>query len=326
MIPGKFAEIIPAYVINALENALQIHPEDRTEDVELLRDDLSASPTAAVSAAEGYSSMAAVRRSVREEPQRIEDDTEDYYEDDYIPQKSGTKKSTIITLVVSVVVCLAVLLAVIIGIVGVGGNGDEDNTTTPNETVSDSVNETEEQFINVTVPDFRGKNIDEVKADENYKDVLSISTVYEDSDQEIGTVIAQDLPEGTVVSSINKRSITLKVSDGLKVPDLVGEDATEARKQLVDKGFKDVEVKVSSIAETTEDSNKVTDIVYYPKDETEWKAIPDDRRISATLKVVIYCYGEYTPPETEATTQSIGENIDSIIEGVEGLGNIINEF
>ena len=327
MIPGKFAEIIPAYVINALVNALQILPEDRTEDVELLRDDLSASPSAAVSAAERYSSMAANRRTERDEPQRIEDeeDVEDFYEDDYIPQKSGVKKSTIITLVVSVLVCLAKLVAVVIGITSSSGNGD-DKTTSPNETVSNSENETEEQFINISVPDFRGKNIDDVKADETYKDVLSITTVYEDSDQEIGTVIAQDLPEGTMVSSINKRSITLKVSDGLKVPDLVGEDATEAHKQLTDKGFKDVEVKVSSIAETPEDSNKVTDVVYYPKDETEWQAIPDDRRISATLKVVIYCYGEYTPPETESPTQSIGENIDSIIEGVEGIGNIINEF
>lgn len=330
MIPGKFAEIIPAYVINALVNALQILPEDRTEDVELLRDDLSASPSAAVSAAERYSSMAANRRSVKEdEPQRIEDEevAEDFYEDDYIPQKTGAKKSTIITLVVSVLVCLAILIAVVIGITSSGENGD-DKTTSPNETVLNSESGTEEQFINISVPDFRGKNIDDVKADETYKDVLSITTVYEDSDQEIGTVIAQDLPEGTMVSSINKRSITLKVSDGLKVPDLVGEDATEAHKQLTDKGFKDVEVKVSSVAKTPEDSNKVTDIVYYPKDETEWQAIPDDRRISATLKVVIYCYGEYTPPETEeeSETQSIGENIDSIIEGVEGIGNIIEEF
>jgi serine/threonine-protein kinase len=329
MIPGKFAEIIPAYVINALVNALQILPEDRTEDVELLRDDLSASPTAAVSAAERYSSMAAGRRSeMREEPQRIEDeeDAEDFYEDDYVPEKSGAKKSTVITLVVSVLVCLAILLAVVIGITSSSGNGDDDNTTTPNEIVSDSNVETEEQFINVSVPDFRGKNIDDVKADETYKDVLTISTVYEDSDQEIGTVIAQDLPEGTVVSSINKRSITLKVSDGLKVPDLVGEDATEAYKQLKDKGFKDVEVKASSIAEAPEDSNKVTDIVYYPEGETEWQVIPEDRRISATLKVVVYCYGEYTPPETEETTQSIGESIDNIIEGVEGIGNIIEDF
>mgnify|MGYP002508652605 CR=1 FL=1 len=43
-------------------------------------------------------------------------------------------------------------------------------------------------------------DIEEIKANETYKKVLIISTVYEDSDKEKGTVIAQDLPEGTVVS------------------------------------------------------------------------------------------------------------------------------
>lgn len=328
MIPGKFAEIIPAYVINALVNALQILPEDRTENTELLRDDLSASPAAAVSAAEGYSSMAAVRRSVRDtETESFEaDDVDDYYEEDYVQEQRGVKKSTVITLVVSVVVCLAVLIAVVLGIVGMSDNGNEDGTTTPDVTVAGHSEETSDEFVNVSVPDFRGKSIDEIKANEEYKKVLVISTVYADSDQEIGTVIAQDLPEGTVVSSINKRPITLKVSDGLQVPDLVGEDATEAQKQLADKGFKNVEVIVGSVAETTEDSNKVTSVVYYPEDETEWKEIPEDRRISATLKVVVYCYGEYTPPETEASTQSIGENIDDIISGVQGLGDIMSNF
>ncbi|MBQ2415511.1 MAG: hypothetical protein II283_03665, partial [Alistipes sp.] len=47
MIPGKFAEQLPAYVINALVNALQILPQDRTTNVDLLRDELSASPAAA---------------------------------------------------------------------------------------------------------------------------------------------------------------------------------------------------------------------------------------------------------------------------------------
>ncbi|NMP36706.1 MAG: PASTA domain-containing protein [Clostridiales bacterium] len=47
MIPGKFAEQLPAYVINALVNALQIMPEDRTRSVEQLRNEFSASPAAA---------------------------------------------------------------------------------------------------------------------------------------------------------------------------------------------------------------------------------------------------------------------------------------
>ena len=46
MVPGRFAEALPAYVINGLINALQILPEDRTRTVEQLRAELSASPTA----------------------------------------------------------------------------------------------------------------------------------------------------------------------------------------------------------------------------------------------------------------------------------------
>lgn len=45
MIPGKFAEQIPAYVINAMINSLQILPDDRTKTVDRLRAELSASPS-----------------------------------------------------------------------------------------------------------------------------------------------------------------------------------------------------------------------------------------------------------------------------------------
>ena len=305
MIPGKFAEIIPAYVINALVNALQILPEDRTENVEELRDDLSASPSAAVSAAEAYSSMAAVRRSVVKEPEieefHAEDLEEDYEEETYnAPKtKNGVKKSTIITLVASVSVCLIILIAVIIGISGMGKDKEDDITTEPSENVSGIVDETEADFINVTIPDFRSEDIEEIKKDETYKAVLVIDTVYEDSDEPMGTVIGQDLPAGTVVSSINPRSITLKVSNGLLVPDLIGDDATKAKAELEEKGFKFVEVAVGNVANVETDSNKVYDVVYYPEASGDWAELPSDRRIDASQKIVIYCYGEYTPPTTE---------------------------
>ena len=51
MIPAQFAERIPAYVVNALVNAMQVFPDDRTRTVEHLRAELSASPTAVVQSA-----------------------------------------------------------------------------------------------------------------------------------------------------------------------------------------------------------------------------------------------------------------------------------
>ena len=41
MIPAKFAELIPTYVINAMINGMQIMPEDRTQNIEQLRSNLS---------------------------------------------------------------------------------------------------------------------------------------------------------------------------------------------------------------------------------------------------------------------------------------------
>lgn len=333
MIPGKFAEIIPAYVINALVNALQILPEDRTENVEQLRDDLSASPTAAVSAQEGYSSMAAARRSVREnEITDIEtvDVDEDFDESDYEPRKPSVKKSTVVTLVISVVVCIALLVGVIMGINGMSGDDDE-TTTNPTEGVSDLTNQAEEDdFVNVTLIDFRGKTIDEVKADKTFESVLNINTEYADSEEEIGTIIAQTLPEGTVLSSINKRSITLKVSNGLLVPDVESKTAQDAHKALTDAGFKNVVIEVSDIAENEEQSNKVTSVVYCPEDDDKWESLPGDRRISAKNKVIIYCYGEYTPPETTTeapqNVPTVDDNIDDTIDGDEDFDEIIVDF
>ena len=291
MIPGKFAEIIPAYVINALVNALQILPEDRTENIEYLRDDLSASPNAAVSAAEAYSSMASLRRDAEEEAS--DENTEEDFEEVYVQPKKGLRKSTLVTFIVSVSVCLVILIAIILGIKISGNKSEEDSTTEPTST---SIEQTDEAFFEVTIPDFRGMSIEEIKNDETYKKVLNIETVYEDSEEEKDTVIAQDLPEGTVVSSLNTRSITLKVSNGLMVPDLEGEEVEKAVKALTDKGFKNIKTQVSKEASSAEQSNRVISIVYLPEDASDWEELPEDRRLSASSEIVIYCFAEYTPP------------------------------
>ena len=53
IIPARYAEIIPVYVINALMNGLQIDPQERTKDIEALREELSATPSNVVSSYSG---------------------------------------------------------------------------------------------------------------------------------------------------------------------------------------------------------------------------------------------------------------------------------
>lgn len=55
IIPARYAEIIPIYVINALMNGLQIDPNERTLDAETLREELSATPGNVVSSFSGAS-------------------------------------------------------------------------------------------------------------------------------------------------------------------------------------------------------------------------------------------------------------------------------
>lgn len=55
IIPARYAEIIPIYVINALMNGLQIEPSERTLDAETLREELSATPSNVVSSFSGAS-------------------------------------------------------------------------------------------------------------------------------------------------------------------------------------------------------------------------------------------------------------------------------
>jgi serine/threonine-protein kinase len=53
IIPARYAEVIPGYVINALMNGLQVDYSDRTQSVETLHEELSATPSAVISSYSG---------------------------------------------------------------------------------------------------------------------------------------------------------------------------------------------------------------------------------------------------------------------------------
>ena len=319
MIPGKFAEQLPAYVINALVNALQILPEDRTETVEDLRDELSASPAAAGTAAEAYSSLYASHEDDYEDDTPsappLSDDEDGEYEEYEEEENTGLKKSTIVAFVVSAVVCLAVLIGVLVGFKGCSGN-DTDNTTTSledgitTEEKAETEEETEIGNVSIKIPNFVGKFYDDIKDDDKYKQVLKFETEYVDSKEERGKIISQSLNAGTEVTSLNPRTITLKISDGLEVPDVLGKSMKDAIDILKGEGFKNIKTESGKVASNSAESNSVYRVVFDDPESNDWAEIPDDRRLSATDTLIIYYYGEYaesttaTQPETtEVTTQ-----------------------
>ena len=305
MIPGKFAEQLPAYVINALVNGLQILPDDRTVTAEELRDELSASPAAAGTASEAYSSMYASQtddavETVVEEVS-LEEDSED------VPDSPKIKKSTIAVFVISVILCLGILVVALVGIKGFSDKDDDETTTEETtEYVSEEESTDEIGASSITVPNFRGRAFDDIKADELYNGFLVFKTEYVDSDEKKGNVIAQDITEGTIV--FEERSITLRISNGKEVPDVVNQTLKDAVADLKAAGFKRVETVAGNVADNEADSMKVYSVVCEDSKTDNWVAIPDDRRLSVSDKIIVYYYGEYVEETTEETTEEILED------------------
>ena len=304
MIPGKFAEQLPAYVINALVNGLQILPDDRTVTAEELRDELSASPAAAGTASEAYSSMYAsqnddVVETVAEEVLLDE-------ETDETPDSTKIRKSTIAVFVISVILCLAILVVALFGIKGFSDKDDEEDTTeeTTTEFVSDEDTTGEIGASSITIPDFRGKVYDDIKADTTYNGFLVFKTEYVDSDEKKGTVISQNITEGTIV--FEERNITLRISNGREVPNVLDETLKDAIADLKAAGFKKVETVAGNVADKEDDSLKVYSVVCKDAKTDNWVAVPADRRLSVSDKIIIYYYGEYVET-TEETTEEIAE-------------------
>ena len=154
MIPGKFAEQLPAYVINALVNALQILPDDRTQNFEELRDELSASPTA-----QALSSKYELENDYNDEPLPLLDEDEDGEYEDYSDNynEEDKKKKTIIISVISGVVSLIVLILIVVGFKSCSGNNDDEPTTedTSVEELTDATDSADDRYINL--PDFEGE-------------------------------------------------------------------------------------------------------------------------------------------------------------------------
>ena len=230
MVPGKFAEQLPAYVINALMNGLQILPEDRTRTVDQLRAELSAAP--------GTSTAAIAYAGKEDAP---------YQE----PVPSGRKKSAsgsktaLIAGLASIAACL-VMFAVLsltvwredIGMFFTGGASTQASSNAPEL---------------VKVPDFRGLNYNNIKSNTDYTNAFFFETEYQDSDtQGKDVVLSQNIAYGTEVPKGS--TIKLVLSSGneeITLPDFKGQNYATVKLKLEEMGF-----QCRAIVEKNDDSER----------------------------------------------------------------------
>ena len=285
MVPGKFAETLPAYVINGLINALQILPEDRTRTVEQLRAELSASPTAAAVSGQ-YQRPAATPPAPSSAPRKNESPVRNIKK----PQK-GNAQVIITTAVISLAVglILFILLSLTVFRDKINFNFDSEKTTAP------SVSQT--QAEQVAVPDFKEKS---------YLSIESNPVFYNNFKFKEEPVFNEEIAKGYVVTqSIEPNEmvpkgteIILYVSKGeelLVLPDVTGSDYEEAAARLEEIGFKCEKVETS-------DGN-------YRENEVISMAPLAEKTYSrgTTVKLRVFV------PETEVVTDEFGEIISEDI-------------
>lgn len=260
MIPAKFAEQIPAYVINALINALQIMPEDRTKTVDQFRAELSASPTDAMAAdyerqvvnrqvaasnapRRPATQNSNVRTPVQNAPARTPA-AKPGTSTGTSPAKRPAKKSAAaqaaenkrlalisggIAAAVAIIIFIILCFTVLKDDIGFGSGSD-----TPTTTSAAKADET------VEVPNFVGRTYDSISSQKTYRDNFEFEVTEEyNAEVKKGYVISQDV---AAESSVTKGSkIKLVVSLGVEqitMINVVGNTYEEAEAKLTAAGFK----------------------------------------------------------------------------------------
>ncbi|MBR5112210.1 MAG: PASTA domain-containing protein [Clostridia bacterium] len=269
MVPGKFAEALPAYVINGLINGLQILPQDRTKTVEQLRAELSASP-AATAVSTNYGKDSPAPTIPNKNPQTPVSSKP--------PKKEKSSAAVFFIALASVLLIGAIALGIMLVTLDKSG---KINLRHPGETTT----ETQTQVEQVKVPDFSVSNYDSIQANPVFNKNFKI-TANEVFNAELpkGTIISQSVPPDTLVPKGS--SIVLTVSKGpemIVLPNVVGKKYDEAYDQLTGLGFEvermdvsqsgwysDEEVIEMSLTENQEyDAGTLVTLKVYTKQVTE---------------------------------------------------------
>lgn len=302
MVPGKFAEQLPAYVINGLVNALQIMPEDRTRTVEELRAELSASPSAVAGTGVEYEPVVpvTVKKPVA---QRIvdEEDEEDYTYNKREAAKKRHNRSSAVIAVCAIIIVLAIGFLVLwqTGVIKI----DNDTTTT-------AAAET------VEVPNFVGKPYSEI-VDNTYNTknfTFEKNEVYNSTVEE-GYVISQSV-------DVNKKvpvgtTIRLEVSKGKEsivfpTGGIIGTKYEDAQKYLTGLGFKvekSIKLNLDNEIPDTVQGFSLEEGVSYEK--------------GTTVFLFVWSEPETTVPDEEPTSEdetTLDDIVDDTIDRIINFG------
>lgn len=221
MIPPKFAETLPAYLTSALNNALMIEPGDRTESVDVFREEISGSPSIMASNQTREKAVEAQATTDEEaaERKRLEK----------LARQEQQKQEQIKMTLIAFAVCIGIGLLVLGGYLTYTYINEN-----PKETTTEAVS-----AEMIDVPDFSGQNYSRISSDSVQQSRFKFVVEYAYSNTvEAGYIISQGTDAGSQLAKGSE--LKLVVSKGIEyvtLPDVSGMDYTAAEKILTDAGF-----------------------------------------------------------------------------------------
>lgn len=223
MIPPRFAEALPAYLVSALDHALTIEPGDRTATVDELREELSGSPSTMASNA-----IHEVREREVEAPTTTEDEVAERKHLEKLARQEQQKHEQIKMALIAFAICLG------IGVLALGGWMTYDHfKNNPKEPTTEGV------APMIDVPNFVGQSYSRISNDEVQKTRFKFTVDYQYSDSaEAGVIIGQNLEAGTQTEQGSELKLT--VSKGIEYVTLIdvsGMDYNKAFNLLTEAGF-----------------------------------------------------------------------------------------
>lgn len=223
MIPPRFAEALPAYLVSALDHALTIEPGDRTATVDELREELSGSPSTMASNA-----IHEVREREVEAPTTTEDEVAERKRLEKLARQEQQKHEQIKMAIIAFAICLG------IGVLALGGWLTYDHfKNNPKEPTTEGV------APMIEVPNFVGQSYSRISNDEVQKTRFKFTVDYQYSDSaEAGVIIGQNLEAGSQTEQGSELKLT--VSKGIEYVTLIdvsGMDYNKAFNLLTEAGF-----------------------------------------------------------------------------------------
>ncbi len=312
MIPAKFAEQLPPYVINALINGMSIYPEDRTDNIEQLRSDLSASQRAIGASAPAYQPKAPEHKAeplvykpktspyidpvsaiepMPAPPKRPEPRTSEKKQTTPSAKSAPAKNNRLIAVLCVIIVIFMIGIGFLIGEIVKLKNPAEEQTTVNQSTI-------------VAVPNFVGGYISDIITNKQYTDYFIFNTVKQSSSTVMeGIVIDQNIPPQSQASK--GETIILTVSSGPRVfalPDVTDYTYEAAEQLLVSQGLRVVRSELHN--DGTHEGGKVAETI--PEKNSVVKE-------GDTITIVVYTSDE--EPSTQDTPNQGGNAVEEFLEG-----------